>query len=238
MPPLATDDEELRELVSQGAKVPVEKETPMARSSHRNDARLCPHQVHNVVVTTHAQQRIDLAHVATNCADVNYDRTRFAAAIMRRKNPYATALFFNTGKIVCTGGASIEAAFAALDDFVARLRAAGAGCDPTPYRVENIVGASGLCDPTNVVRLDRIVRLDLSVEYEPELFPGLTRRVILPDGTRSTIVVFASGKMILTGNRTLRHLQQVQRFVQGWLPEFVEPGTRKRRRLDPCRSAT
>ena len=181
-----------------------------------------PPQVHNVVITTHARRLLPLDHIAANSVNANYDRTRFAAVIMRCHDPFTTALFFNTGKIVCTGAKSIDSAHKALGKFVGLLRKIGVSCDPAPFVVENIVGASGFRTKRFRVRLDRIAQIESSVEYEPELFPGLTRRVRLPDGTTSVVVVFASGKMILTGNRRMVNLSHVFRFVRGWLPDYAE----------------
>lgn len=200
----------------------------MTRSTRPLDPELNPPQIHNVVITTHAQRTLPLDHIAANATNVNYDRTRFAAVIMRCDSPFTTALFFNTGKIVCTGAKSVESAHRALGVFVARLRSVGVTCDPAPFVVENIVGASGFAPPSLHfrVRLDRIAQLERSAEYEPELFPGLTRRVRLPGGTTSVVVVFASGKMIFTGNRCAAHLAEAFRFVQGWLPDYAEPRKR------------
>ena len=183
-----------------------------------------------MVITTHARRSLPLDYIACNLVNSNYDKTRFAAVIMRCNAPRTTALFFTTGKIVCTGAKSVDQAHKALLAFVFKLRVIGIDCDPAPFQVENIVAASGFRSTNFRVCLDRIAKIETMAEYEPELFPGLTRRVLLPDGTTSTVVVFASGKMILTGNRRMVNVDQIFRFVQGWVLDYVEPQTKRLKR--------
>ena len=181
--------------------------------------------IHNVVITTHTNCRLDLAFLARNCPNANYDPRRFAAVIIRLRKPYTTALMFNTGKVVCTG----EAARTGLTQFLHMLRLLGIQTNPAPFTVENIVGASRFRATMVSQRLaiDRI-STSSSVEYEPELFPGLSRRFQLRDGTSVMVIVFSSGKMILTGNRRISHLREVMIHVNKWLSPYVRQKERKR----------
>ena len=199
--------------------------------------------VHNVVITTHTTVPLDLEYIASNATNTNYDPKRFAAVIMRLSEPYSTALFFNTGKVVCTGAKSVALAHSALDAFLAILTSIGIYHEAAPYSIENIVCASALVPAeagssgTWVLRLDQL-SATRHVEYEPELFPGLSRRVTLSDGNISMVIVFASGKMILTGNRTMKHVEELYRFVAQWLPNYAEralPSSTPRRSVTPAK---
>lgn len=44
--------------------------------------------------------------------------------------------------------------------------------------------------------------LFLTCSYEPELFPGLIYRMVKP---RIVLLIFVSGKVVLTGTRVLTH---------------------------------
>jgi len=192
--------------------------------------------VHNVVITTHTNCRLDLAQLARNCPNANYDPRRFAAVIIRLREPYTTALLFNTGKVVCTGASSIEAAHIGLSCFINMLRRLGIQTNPAPFTVENIVGASRFSNVESTQRLaiDRM-STSTSVEYEPELFPGLSRRFRMRDGTKVMVIVFSSGKMILTGNRRIAHLREVMVHVNKWLTPFICKGdvAKKGKRSSP-----
>lgn len=46
--------------------------------------------------------------IALNCRNAEYNPKRFAAVIMRIREPKTTALIFTSGKMVCTGAKSEE----------------------------------------------------------------------------------------------------------------------------------
>jgi transcription initiation factor TFIID TATA-box-binding protein len=51
---------------------------------------------------------LDLRKIAQNARNSEYNPRRFAACIMRIREPKTTALIFKSGKVVCTGAKSEE----------------------------------------------------------------------------------------------------------------------------------
>lgn len=64
--------------------------------------------VQNVVSTAYLGSRIDLNMVSRKVPNIIYDPRKFIAAIIRLRKPKTTILLFHTGKIVTTGGSSIN----------------------------------------------------------------------------------------------------------------------------------
>jgi transcription initiation factor TFIID TATA-box-binding protein len=62
----------------------------------------------NIVSTANLGCRLDLRKIALNCRNAEYNPKRFAAVIMRIREPKTTALIFTSGKMVCTGAKSEE----------------------------------------------------------------------------------------------------------------------------------
>lgn len=63
-------------------------------------------KLQNIVSTANLTlngQKLDLRQIALRCNNVEYKPKRFAAAIMRIRDPKTTALIFASGKMVCTG---------------------------------------------------------------------------------------------------------------------------------------
>jgi transcription initiation factor TFIID TATA-box-binding protein len=60
----------------------------------------------NIVSTAKLGTTLDLNKVGLNGKNVEYKPKRFAAAIMRIREPKTTALIFKSGKMVCTGAKS------------------------------------------------------------------------------------------------------------------------------------
>ncbi len=75
------------------------------------------------------------------------------------------------------------------------------------YKIENVV-ATVVVEITEKIDLHQIARKYPEVEYNPERFPGLVMRIEKP---RATILIFSTGKMVLTG---LRKAAQAPRVVE------------------------
>merc|ERR1719393_151791 len=64
----------------------------------------------NVVATVNLGCKLDLKVIALQARNSEYNPKRFAAVIMRIREPKTTALIFSSGKMVVTGAKSEEAA--------------------------------------------------------------------------------------------------------------------------------
>ena len=60
----------------------------------------------NIVATVNLDCRLDLKTVALHARNAEYNPKRFAAVIMRIREPKTTALIFASGKMVVTGAKS------------------------------------------------------------------------------------------------------------------------------------
>ena len=62
----------------------------------------------NIVSTVNLGCPLELKSIALRARNAEYNPKRFAAVIMRIRNPRTTALIFSSGKMVCTGAKSEE----------------------------------------------------------------------------------------------------------------------------------
>jgi len=60
----------------------------------------------NIVSTAKLGVELNLYQIGLQGRNVEYKPKRFAAAIMRIRDPKTTALIFRSGKMVCTGAKS------------------------------------------------------------------------------------------------------------------------------------
>jgi transcription initiation factor TFIID TATA-box-binding protein len=77
------------------------------------------------------------------------------------------------------------------------------------YKIENVV-ATAAVEITEKIDLVRIARKYNDVEYNPERFPGLVMRIEKP---RGTILIFSTGKMVITGLRKAAEAEGVMEKV-------------------------
>jgi len=73
------------------------------------------------------------------------------------------------------------------------------------YKIENVV-ATVTVEITEKIDLNQIARKHADVEYNPERFPGLVMRIEKP---RATILIFSTGKMVVTGLRKASEAEKV-----------------------------
>lgn len=85
------------------------------------------------------------------------------------------------------------------------------------YKIENVVGTV-VVEITEKVDLNQIARKLPDVEYNPERFPGLVMRIEKP---RATILIFSTGKMVITG---LRKASESGKVVQKVIKNIKKAG--------------
>lgn len=75
--------------------------------------------------TAYLNASLDLYNIGLNGRNVEYKPKRFAAAIMRIREPKTTALIFRSGKMVCTGAKSEEDSKKATAKYAKQLQKIG-----------------------------------------------------------------------------------------------------------------
>ena len=156
--------------------------------------------IQNVVSTTNLGTPLNLKEIAMQARNTEYNPKRFAAVVMRIREPRTTALLFASGKMVCTGSKSEDCAKLATKKFIKILQKMQYPVrDRNNFCVQNIVGS---VDTGFSVRVEGIAFEHANFcTYEPEIFPGLIYRMMRP---HVVLLIFVSGKVVLTGAKT-RH---------------------------------
>ena len=79
----------------------AEQETPSVTEVDlsRHPSGIVP-QLQNVVATCYLGRKLDLKHIAMHARNAEYNPKRFAAVIMRIREPKTTALVFSSGHVI------------------------------------------------------------------------------------------------------------------------------------------
>jgi len=140
---------------------------------------------------------------------------RFAAAIMRIRNPKTTALIFASGKMVCTGAKTEALAREAARKYAKVIIKLGFPAQFKDFKIQNMVGS---CDVKFPIRLEGLAwSHGHFAQYEPELFPGLIYRMQMP---KIVLLIFVSGKIVLTGGKRREDIYQAFENIYPVLTEF------------------
>ncbi|XP_013102867.2 uncharacterized protein LOC106084017 [Stomoxys calcitrans] len=170
---------------------PATPMTPMTPGSA--DPGIVP-QLQNIVSTVNLYCKLDLKKIALHARNAEYNPKRFAAVIMRIREPRTTALIFSSGKMVCTGAKSEDDSRLAARKYARIIQKLGFPAKFLDFKIQNMVGS---CDVKFPIRLEGLVLTHCNFSsYEPELFPGLIYRMVRP---RIVLLIFVSGKVVLTG---------------------------------------
>ncbi|XP_029177050.1 TATA-box-binding protein-like [Nylanderia fulva] len=156
----------------------------------------------NVVSTVNLQTELNLTYINIRTRNSEYNPARFTGLIMRIRNPRATALIFSSGKLVCTGARSEDDSLLAARKFARIIQKLGFSVKFCNFKVQNIVAT---CDMKFPIKLEGLYRQHAQFcSYEPELYPGLIYRVLLP---RVVLLIFVNGKVVLTGAKNRSELR-------------------------------
>lgn len=101
--------------------------------------------------TVDLQCPLDLKKIAMKTRNAEYNPRRFAAVIMRIRDPRTTALIFASGKLVVTGARDEEQAKLASQKFAKIVHKLGFEVKFKDFKIQNIVGS---CDVKFPVRLE------------------------------------------------------------------------------------
>ncbi|ATW88218.1 TATA binding protein of transcription factor TFIID [Halohasta litchfieldiae] len=155
-------------------------------------------EIQNVVASTGIDQELDLETLVDDIPGAEFNPDNFPGLVDRTQDPKAAALIFRSGKIVCTGAASVNDVHEALEIIFEKLRELGIPITDSPeITVQNIVSSADLGYDLNLNALAIGLGLE-DVEYEPEQFPGLVYRMEDPE---VVILLFGSGKIVITGGK-------------------------------------
>ncbi|CAI5480641.1 unnamed protein product [Closterium sp. Yama58-4] len=158
----------------------------------------------NIVSTVNMDCRLDLKEIALRARNAEYNPKRFAAVIIRIREPKTTALVFASGKMVCTGAKSEEQSRLAARKYARIIQKLGNDqVKFKDFKIQNIVGS---CDVRFPIRLEGLqIAHQQFCSYEPELFPGLIYRMKQP---KIVLLIFVSGKIVLTGAKVRDEIYQ------------------------------
>lgn len=145
-----------------------------------------------------------------------YDTAIYRCAYLKDNKTYAKVSIFSTGKMICVGAKSIEAAKHDLNYANKKLAELGlVSATKIKVKLQNIVATGEIGQTIDIEKLSTILP---NIIYEPEQFPGAIYYAKELEG--ASILIFASGKVVIAGLKDER-LLEVARETLVKLTEIV-----------------
>ncbi len=160
--------------------------------------------IENVVASSSIGKELDLWEVHEALEGSEYDPDKFPGLIYKMKDPNTSLLLFSSGKMVCTGGVTLDEPQKSVDKIKRLLDEGGIEtADEVVAKIQNIVASYELKTELNLNSVAITLGLE-RVEYEPEQFPGLVYRL---DESPVVLLLFGSGRMVCTGGKNEEQLE-------------------------------
>lgn len=148
-----------------------------------------------------------------------YDPGTYPGTYLRFEENAPLITVHRTGKYIITGAVSAEESRDIRGRFLNFLSGIGALEEPGDewFSIQNYVCTGEIGSAQNLSALAIGLGLE-NTEYEPEQFPGLIYR---PESRDCVILIFATGKVVLTGATDLQDAEAAFDRLQGELAEII-----------------
>ena len=179
-------------------------------------------QLQNLVATTDLRSELNLETIQHQVRNAEYNPAKFAACVIRIREPRTTALVFASGKMVVTGAGCWEDAKRAAIKFGRAINKLGfdVSLRSGDLALSNIVAS---CDVKFAIKLEGLAyEHGTSANYEPELFPGLIYRMQVP---KVVLLIFVSGKVVMTGAKTVADILRAFEVIYPVLYKYRKQGS-------------
>lgn len=164
-------------------------------------------KVVNVVATAALDHDVNLDSISSRFpCEVEHDPEKYRGrvAYFKSNDMDGKVSIFQSGKLISVGTKSIEKAKQELT-LISKTLKIGLKKKPT---VQNIVATANLGFKVN---LEDIIQLEgINAIYEPEQFPAMMINLPLSGGKKTTILLFASGKLVCVGLKNLEDIHQAK----------------------------
>ena len=128
----------------------------------------------------------------------NYDPDFNASFLRFEEGASELIILYTSGKYIVRGGDTYDILHKTHDKFLFLLRNLGIEVGEPEFEIKNVVCVSDIERNVDLNRLTILLGME-QTEYEPEQFPGLVYR---PTDSPCVLLIFASGKVVITGGRS------------------------------------
>jgi transcription initiation factor TFIID TATA-box-binding protein len=177
-------------------------------------------EIVNVVGSGSLNVELDLERVANDLGSIaEYDPDKYPGIYLRFGEDDPLITLYRTGKYIVTGADSEEEAQRIRERFLDLLAENEMIAEPDDewFRIQNLVCTAELGESLNLNALAIGLGLE-KTEYEPEQFPGLIYR---PSGADSVVLLFASGRVVITGSPELDAAEETFAALQDEVTELL-----------------
>ena len=175
----------------------------------------------NVVGSGDLHAELDLVALEEDLSTpyLEYEPSNYHGLYARLQEGGPLITVYRSGKYIISGCSSYEEINETNDGFLVTIAERGIieQGQETGFGVQNVVCTAKLNENVNLNALSIGLGLEVT-EYEPEQFPGLIYR---PSSIGAVLLVFANGKIVITGARDLDTAEEAFDHLRSQVEELV-----------------
>ena len=167
----------------------------------------------------HAELDLEALNEDLSTPYLEYDPSNYHGLYVRLEDSGPLVTVYRSGKYIISGCSSHEELHTTNEEFLAKISELGIieQGRQTGFQVQNVVCTASLDEDVNLNALSIELGFE-STEYEPEQFPGLIYR---PSDLGAVLLVFANGKIVITGARDLGTAESAYEHLRSRVKELA-----------------
>lgn len=168
----------------------------------------CKITISNIVGSLRIGRELDLEALSADLENTEYHPETYPSMIYRpNMGSSMSVLVPSSGRLAIVGAKSKQELIKGTNDFLQKLSSLGIETEKntSDLLIQNVVGGFDIGREIDLSAVSIALGLE-NIEYEPEQFPGIIYRA----GGNSTILLFNSGKCVITGSKSYLELVQAR----------------------------
>ena len=170
-------------------------------------------KINNIISSVNLGCALNLKNISQKFKNAEYNINKTSTIILKSKNSKIIGTLFSDGKMICSGGKTAKEAKIACNKFCKIVKKLGYKVELKDFKIQNIIISYDVQFKILLRELYNKLSNLLNnnyVKYNNEMFPSV---IIYIDEYKIYITIFESGKVILSGGKKRKDIEDVFRNI-------------------------
>jgi transcription initiation factor TFIID TATA-box-binding protein len=157
-------------------------------------------KIENIVAFAQVADGFEISDLAEMIPDFKYQPEEFNGLTWKLDYPKTAILIISNGKIICTGGETMEDVESSIKQVITKMKIANIDIRLKPkIEIQNIIASTDVEKELHLSSISKGLLME-HVNYKPEEFPGLLYEIV---DLGAVIIIFSSGRIVCTGTKNI-----------------------------------
>ena len=176
-------------------------------------------KINNIITSVNLGSNLNLKDIALKIKNAEYNSNKSSTITLKSKGTKITLTLFSNGKMICSGAKSEKESKSNCEKFIKILKKLNFNVEPKDYKIQNIIASYNTKFKISLSNLYSNLNFENNnnyCKYNKENFPGL---IYFINEAKINIVVFESGKVIISGAKKIKVLNDILKNIYPFLVE-------------------